>query len=75
MKRAKPSQAAAAAAKQQKSGGATGEWLRKALTRRSRWERKDDLLDAVYWARQVVSVLLGLVFGFVPITGVLGFML
>lgn len=50
-------------------------WLKKAATRRSKWERKEDLLDAVYWWRQVVSAAIGIALGLVPITGVLGFMI
>ncbi|TRY79272.1 hypothetical protein TCAL_17065 [Tigriopus californicus] len=34
-----------------------------ALTANSEWAEKDDFLDVIYWARQILGVLLGLVFG------------
>lgn len=37
------------------------------------WE-KDDLQDVLYWFRQVIGIVFGLVWGFAGITGFLGFM-
>ena len=34
--------------------------------------KKDEFLDAVYWTRQVVALLLGLVWGVVGLTGFVG---
>eukprot|EP00884_Botryococcus_braunii_P012180 jgi/Botrbrau1/20963/Bobra.0135s0081.1 len=36
-----------------------------------RWE-KDDLLDVIYWIRQVVAIILGLICGSIPLTGWVG---
>eukprot|EP00744_Colponema_vietnamica_P007824 GILI01011218.1.p1 GENE.GILI01011218.1~~GILI01011218.1.p1 ORF type:complete len:114 (-),score=32.26 GILI01011218.1:190-531(-) len=52
-------------AKNQKKGGlwkkrSNGEWV------------KDDLLDELYWTKQILCVLCGLLWGFVPLTGTTG---
>ncbi|CAO4379987.1 unnamed protein product [Caenorhabditis nigoni] len=46
--------------------------LGKALAPRSVWPDKDELLDVVYWGKQVLSLLVGFVFGITPMTGLLG---
>ncbi|XP_059085477.1 GEL complex subunit OPTI-like [Tigriopus californicus] len=43
-----------------------------ALTANSEWAEKDDFLDVIYWARQILGVLLGLVFGLLGVTGAIG---
>jgi hypothetical protein len=35
--------------------------------------RQDDLFNAVFWVRHALSVLLGVVWGVVPLTGLLAF--
>eukprot|EP00123_Amoebidium_parasiticum_P013340 comp21901_c0_seq1/m.31432 comp21901_c0_seq1/g.31432 ORF comp21901_c0_seq1/g.31432 comp21901_c0_seq1/m.31432 type:complete len:110 (-) comp21901_c0_seq1:453-782(-) len=40
----------------------------KAFLRGQKWE-KDELLDVLFWGRQLVGVLLGLAFGFLPMLG------
>ncbi len=35
---------------------------------------QDELLDVVYWVRQVLAVLQGLIWGAVPLTGLLAFL-
>ncbi|CCD67868.1 Rab5-interacting protein [Caenorhabditis elegans] len=47
------------------------ETLAKGLTPRSEWPDKDELLDVVYWGKQVISLLLGFIFGITSLTGVL----
>lgn len=37
-----------------------------------KWEDKDDVLDMVYWWRQVLAVIMGLVWGILGLTGFLG---
>ncbi|OXA47093.1 respirasome Complex Assembly Factor 1 [Folsomia candida] len=44
----------------------------KVFTRQSEWSDKDEFLDIIYWIRQVLGVLLGLVWGLIPLTGILG---
>lgn len=34
------------------------------------WEDKDEVLDAVYWFRQVLAVFMGLIWGFLGLTGI-----
>lgn len=44
----------------------------KALTPNSKWEDKDDLLDIVYWSRQLIALVIGFVWGLIGIKGILG---
>uniref|UniRef100_A0AC35FCF3 Rab5-interacting protein n=1 Tax=Panagrolaimus sp. PS1159 TaxID=55785 RepID=A0AC35FCF3_9BILA len=44
----------------------------KAIARKSIWYDKDELLDVLYWGRQILGLLLGFIFGVVPIRGILG---
>ncbi|EAA03352.4 respirasome Complex Assembly Factor 1 [Anopheles arabiensis] len=43
-------------------------WNR-AIKPNSEWTEKDDFLDVVYWARQVLSILIGIVMGLIPLKG------
>ncbi|XP_062707848.1 GEL complex subunit OPTI [Aedes albopictus] len=43
-------------------------WKR-AVTPNSEWADKDDFLDVVYWSRQVIGILIGVVMGIVPMKG------
>uniref|UniRef100_A0A336MLJ3 CSON002476 protein n=2 Tax=Culicoides sonorensis TaxID=179676 RepID=A0A336MLJ3_CULSO len=43
----------------------------KAITKSSVFEDKDELLDIVYWGRQVVGMILGVIFGFIPLKGII----
>lgn len=36
------------------------------------WDDKDEVLDSVYWFRQILAVLMGVVWGILGITGFLG---
>jgi len=47
----------------------------KALTAGSDWSDKDEFLDVVYWLRQIIGVLIGVVWGVVPMKGILGILL
>ncbi|XP_062544915.1 GEL complex subunit OPTI [Armigeres subalbatus] len=40
-----------------------------AITQNSEWADKDDFLDVVYWSRQVIGILIGVVMGIIPIKG------
>lgn len=55
-----------------KSGnGSRAKWFN-IFDRNHKWEDKDEVLDAVYWCRQVLAILMGLVWGFLGITGFVG---
>lgn len=43
----------------------------KAITGKSVFEDKDELLDIVYWGRQVVGMILGVIFGLIPLKGII----
>eukprot|EP01119_Soliformovum_irregulare_P003556 TRINITY_DN1422_c0_g1_i1.p1 TRINITY_DN1422_c0_g1~~TRINITY_DN1422_c0_g1_i1.p1 ORF type:complete len:118 (+),score=26.40 TRINITY_DN1422_c0_g1_i1:57-410(+) len=45
----------------------------KALAKDVEWE-KDDLFNVVHWVRQIVAVILGLVWGIIPLQGIVGVM-
>ncbi|KAF6253576.1 Rab5-interacting protein-domain-containing protein, partial [Scenedesmus sp. NREL 46B-D3] len=49
-------------------------YLRKIKQRDAATWEKDDLLDVIYWYRQVLGIVFGLLWGFGAITGFLGFM-
>lgn len=36
------------------------------------WNDKDEVLDAVYWLRQILAILTGLTWGFLGLTGFVG---
>lgn len=46
-------------------------WQR-ACTANSVWPDKEELLDVIYWARQVIGLLLGLLWGLIPLNGFIG---
>ncbi|XP_076263597.1 GEL complex subunit OPTI [Rhynchophorus ferrugineus] len=46
-------------------------WTR-AFTANSEWPDKEEFLDVIYWARQVIGIILGIVWGIVPLKGFLG---
>lgn len=49
--------------------------LNKALNSQSSWPDKEEFLDVIYWLRQIVGVLLGLIWGVVAIQGLVGIVL
>ena len=46
--------------------------LNRAFTARSSWPDKEEFLDVVYWIRQVLGVVLGLIWGSFALHGVVG---
>ena len=36
------------------------------------WGDKDDFLDVIYWFRQIIAVVLGVIWGVLPLRGFLG---
>lgn len=49
--------------------------LSKALSSRSTWPDKEEFLDVIYWFRQIVGVILGLLWGVLAIQGIVGIVL
>ncbi len=45
--------------------------IRKAFTPESTWEDKDEFLDVIYWMRQAVGLLTGIIWGLLPLKGAL----
>ena len=43
--------------------------ISKALTAKSDWPDKEEFLDVIYWARQVVGVVIGLLWGLAALQG------
>ncbi|XP_052816357.1 respirasome Complex Assembly Factor 1-like [Mya arenaria] len=53
-------------------GPTVAETFSRALTSEAKWTDKDEFLDVIYWMRQILGVLLGLVWGLLPLKGILG---
>ncbi|XP_065368191.1 GEL complex subunit OPTI [Calliphora vicina] len=47
----------------------------RALTAKSEWPDKDEFLDVIYWSRQIFGIILGVIWGIVPLKGFLGLVL
>lgn len=47
----------------------------KALTGGSEWYDKDQFLDVVYWLRQIIGLIIGIIWGVLPLKGILGILL
>ncbi|XP_030319075.1 uncharacterized protein RAB5IF [Calypte anna] len=52
--------------------GARGSVWGKALRSDSAWNDKDEFLDVIYWFRQIIAVILGVIWGIVPLKGFVG---
>uniref|UniRef100_A0A8C1ZUZ1 RAB5 interacting factor n=1 Tax=Cyprinus carpio TaxID=7962 RepID=A0A8C1ZUZ1_CYPCA len=46
-------------------------WSR-AVSCKAVWDEKDEFLDVVYWFRQIIAVVLGVIWGVAPLKGFLG---
>ncbi|VDN04630.1 unnamed protein product [Thelazia callipaeda] len=63
---------------QLQSESETAHWrktLAKAFIRESEWPNKDDLLDVLYWGRQILALVIGICWGFIPLRGFLAILL
>ncbi|CAG0878635.1 unnamed protein product, partial [Darwinula stevensoni] len=58
----------------QKKSSASAVW-KKAITRASEWDEKDEFLDVIYWFRQLIGIILGVCWGFIPFQGIFGIIL
>jgi hypothetical protein len=47
-------------------------FIKRALTPNAIWTHKEEFLDAVYWLRQVLSIILGIILGILSVKGFLG---
>lgn len=51
------------------------ESFQKALMPSAKWEDKDQFLDVIYWLKQILGLVIGLVWGVLPLKGMLGMIL
>ncbi|KAI6199379.1 hypothetical protein M3Y96_00620800 [Aphelenchoides besseyi] len=49
--------------------------ISKALTRKAEWSDKDDILDVLYWGRQFISLIIGVLWGIIPLKGLFAIVL
>ncbi|XP_052060535.1 respirasome Complex Assembly Factor 1-like [Mytilus californianus] len=49
--------------------------LNKALSAEAEWDDKDEFLDVIYWMRQILGLILGIVWGLIPLKGIIGLVL
>lgn len=63
-----------------KNGSAAGNvglesvWKR-AVSANSEWPDKEEFLDVIYWARQVIGIIVGITWGLIPLKGFLALLL
>jgi len=53
------------------ANGSVSATVKKAFKTNSNWEDKDEFLDVIYWFRQVLAILLGIIWGILPLKGIL----
>lgn len=49
-------------------------WSR-AFTSHSEWPDKEEFLDVIYWSRQLLGIIIGLLWGLIPLKGFIALML
>ncbi|KAF6203476.1 hypothetical protein GE061_001807 [Apolygus lucorum] len=49
-------------------------WSR-AFSSNSRWDDKEEFLDVIYWSRQVIGIIVGVIWGLVPLKGFIALLL
>jgi len=49
--------------------------VKKVFTQGSDWQDKEQFLDVIYWGRQILGIILGLIWGLVPLKGFIGLVL
>jgi len=52
--------------------GSISSTIAKAISAKSEWSDKDEFLDVIYWFRQILGVVLGLLWGVVAVKGIIG---
>ncbi|KAK2560853.1 Respirasome Complex Assembly Factor 1 [Acropora cervicornis] len=53
------------------ANGSVSAIMKKAFKKDTTWEDKDEFLDVIYWFRQILAILLGIVWGILPLKGIL----
>ncbi|XP_056279805.1 uncharacterized protein RAB5IF [Pseudoliparis swirei] len=53
------------------NGGVKQPAWSKALSGGAVWEDKDEFLDVIYWLRQIIAIILGVIWGVAPLKGFL----
>lgn len=48
------------------------ETFARAFTAEAKWTDKDEFLDVIYWMRQIMGIVLGVIWGVLPLKGILG---
>ena len=49
--------------------------INKVYTPNSEWPEKEEFLDVIYWSRQIIGLVLGLLWGLLPLKGFIGIFL
>lgn len=49
--------------------------LNKVFTYQADWSEKEEFLDVIYWSRQIIGLVLGVIWGLVPMQGFVGIFL
>ncbi|XP_014288258.1 GEL complex subunit OPTI [Halyomorpha halys] len=49
-------------------------WAR-AVTANSKWDDKEEFLDVIYWGRQLLGVIVGVIWGLIPLKGFIALLL
>uniref|UniRef100_A0A1B6KN63 Rab5-interacting protein n=1 Tax=Graphocephala atropunctata TaxID=36148 RepID=A0A1B6KN63_9HEMI len=57
-----------------KSGCLDSVWVR-AFTSHSEWPDKEEFLDVIYWTRQVLGIVVGILWGLIPLKGFIALLL
>ena len=53
----------------------TVDLVKKVFTQGADWPDKEQFLDVIYWGRQILGIILGLVWGLLPMKGFVGLVL
>lgn len=59
-------------AKQAEHGTPLKSILSRIITPEATWPDKDEFLDVIYWMRQILGVIIGLLWGIIPMKGIVG---
>lgn len=57
-----------------KQGNVPSVWVR-AVTANSKWDDKEEFLDVIYWGRQFLGIVVGIIWGLIPLKGFVALLL
>jgi len=57
------------------AAASTSSLISKVFSPQSEWNDKEEFLDVIYWGRQILGIILGLLWGLLPLKGFLGLVL